>query len=120
MPSEPVVPRPAATVLLVRDAPTPPPGRTQLQVFLQRRVPEMAFASSMTVFPGGGVSTADRATLPPWTGPDPTWWAERLGCDTELAGAYVQAEVRETFEECGVLLAAPGLPADLDRHREDL
>ena len=120
MPSEPVVPRPAATVLLVRDAPAPPPGRTPLQVFLQRRVAEMAFASSMTVFPGGGVDAGDRAALPSWAGPDPTWWGERLACDTELAGALVQAAVRETFEECGVLLASPQLPADLQRHRSDL
>jgi 8-oxo-dGTP pyrophosphatase MutT (NUDIX family) len=120
MPSEPVVPRPAATVLLVRDAPVAPAGRTPLQVFLQRRVPEMAFASSMTVFPGGGVAAADRAVLPSWAGPDPSWWAERLGCDAELAGAFVQAAVRETFEECGVLLAAPELPADVERYRAEL
>jgi 8-oxo-dGTP pyrophosphatase MutT (NUDIX family) len=110
VPSEPVVPKPAATVLLVRDDPQPPPGRTPLQVFLQRRVAGMAFAGGMTVFPGGGVDPSDRPEVARWTGPSPAEWGERLSCDAELAGALVHAAVRETFEECGVLLAGPGTP----------
>ncbi|HZX07535.1 MAG TPA: NUDIX hydrolase, partial [Kribbella sp.] len=39
--------RPAATVILVRDAP--------LEVYLLRRQRTMAFAAGMTVFPGGRV-----------------------------------------------------------------
>jgi 8-oxo-dGTP pyrophosphatase MutT (NUDIX family) len=122
MPSPPVVPRPAATVLLVRDHPQPPPGRTPLQVFLQRRVTGMAFAGGMTVFPGGGVDASDRPDADRWTGPDPQWWGERLQMDADLAGALVHAAIRETFEECGVLLASPGpgLPAGVDRHRADV
>ena len=89
--------------------PRPPPGRTPLQVFLQRRVAGMAFAGGMTVFPGGGVDADGPAGSGAWAGPDPAWWGERLGCDAELAGALVAAAVRETFEECGVLLAGPGL-----------
>lgn len=107
MPSEPVQPRPAATMLLVRDDPDPAPGRPPLQVFLQRRVAGMAFAGGMTVFPGGGVDAADVPDRNAWTGPDPAWWGERLRCPAELAGALVHAAVRETFEECGVLLAEP-------------
>jgi 8-oxo-dGTP pyrophosphatase MutT (NUDIX family) len=120
MTSAPVIPRPAATVLLVRDHPEPPPGRTPLQVFLQRRVTAMAFAGGMTVFPGGGVDASDRPALDLWAGPEPRWWAERFGVDVDLAGALVHAAVRETFEECGVLLAGPGAPAGLDRHRADV
>jgi 8-oxo-dGTP pyrophosphatase MutT (NUDIX family) len=120
MPSPPVPPRPAATVLLVRDHPQPPPGRTPLQVFLQRRVAGMAFAGGMTVFPGGGVDAGDRPDPDRWAGPDPRWWGERFGVDADLAGALVHAAVRETFEECGVLLAGPGLPTDMGRHRGDL
>lgn len=97
--AEPVLPRPAATVLLLRDDPD---GR--LQVFLQRRVKGMAFAGGMTVFPGGGVDASDRAGIV-WEGPEPAWWAERLGCDVDEAAGFVLAAVRETFEECGVLLA---------------
>jgi 8-oxo-dGTP pyrophosphatase MutT (NUDIX family) len=120
MTSAPVIPRPAATVLLVRDHPHPPPGRSPLQVFLQQRVTGMAFAGGMTVFPGGGVDTSDRPDPDRWGGPGPRWWAERIGVDVDLAGALVQAAVRETFEECGVLLAGPGLPTDPSRHRADV
>ncbi|WP_214368356.1 NUDIX hydrolase [Pseudonocardia sp. H11422] len=123
------VPRPAATVLLLRDAPDPDPGRSPLQVFLQRRVAGMAFAGGMTVFPGGGVDPGDRPDPARWSGPDPQWWGRRLVCEPELAGALVQAAVRETFEECGVLLAGrpdgatalgPHLAPMLEAGREDL
>jgi 8-oxo-dGTP pyrophosphatase MutT (NUDIX family) len=120
VPSTPAVPRPAATVLLVRDHPNPPPGCTPLQVFLQRRVAGMSFAAGMTVFPGGGVDDSDRFDAAHWAGPDPQWWGERLGYPTELAGALVQAAVRETFEECGVLLADSHLPTALAQHRADI
>lgn len=102
MTSEPAVPRPAATVLLVRDA----DGSRPLQVFLQRRVAGMAFAGGMTVFPGGGVDPADTPDPALWSGPDATWWGARLGAEPDLAERLVHAAVRETFEECGVLLAA--------------
>jgi 8-oxo-dGTP pyrophosphatase MutT (NUDIX family) len=107
-------------VLLVRDDPDPPPGRNPLQVFLQRRVAGMAFAGGMTVFPGGGVDGTDHPDTTLWEGPDPHWWGERLACDAGLAGALVHAAVRETFEECGVLLAGPELPDGMARRRADL
>ncbi|MDN5919439.1 MAG: NUDIX hydrolase [Pseudonocardia sp.] len=118
-PDTPVVPRPAATVLLVRDDPDPPAGRTPLQVFLQRRVAGMAFAGGMTVFPGGGVSSTDTVDPVRWRGPDPVWWGRRLETTPELGGSLVCAAVRETFEECGVLLAGPdgGDPAPLPEAR---
>jgi 8-oxo-dGTP pyrophosphatase MutT (NUDIX family) len=109
--------RPAATVVLLRDAPGP--GSGSLQVFLQRRVAGMAFAGGMTVFPGGGVDTGDRVDPDLWQGPDAQWWARRFGCDPDEAGALVVAAVRETFEECGVLLAGSGDPAD-PQARDDL
>lgn len=77
-------------------------------MFLQRRVAGMAFAGGMTVFPGGGVDPGDHEDVAGWTGPSPGAFAERLGYDESLAGALVRAAVRETFEECGVLLAGPG------------
>jgi len=85
----------------------------------------MAFAGGMTVFPGGSVDSGDHQEIRAWTGPPPVAWAARLGCDHELAAALVQAAVRETFEECGVLLAGPGrVPAgarqDLIAHRVTL
>lgn len=93
--------RDAATVALVRD------GVDGLEVYLQRRVTTMAFAAGMYVFPGGGVDPRDLAERPRWAGPPPEWWAEQFGCEPALAAALVAAAVRETFEECGVLLAGP-------------
>ncbi len=104
-PEVPATPRDAATVALLRE------GTAGMEVFLQHRVSQMAFAGGMTVFPGGGVDRRDGDTgdVPvAWSGPEPAWWASRFGCDTALARALVCAAVRETFEECGVLLAGPG------------
>ncbi|MFT3715760.1 MAG: NUDIX domain-containing protein [Gordonia sp. (in: high G+C Gram-positive bacteria)] len=89
----------ASTVVLLRD------GEDGLEVFLQHRVKQMAFAGGMTVFPGGGVDVRDSDVDVSWVGPEPGWWAERLSTDENLARALVAAAVRETFEECGVLLA---------------
>lgn len=105
--AEPVeeVIRAAATVMLVRDA---APG---VETFVLRRVAAMAFASGMTVFPGGGVDRADRADIG-WHGPDSQWWGKALGEEPAAARALVVAAVRELFEETGVLLvgAAPAGP----------
>jgi 8-oxo-dGTP pyrophosphatase MutT (NUDIX family) len=92
--------------VLLRDRPAP--GHGPLQVFLQQRVAALAFAAGMTVFPGGGVGPGDRLDPALWTGPAPGWWADRLGCSPDEAAALVGAAVRETFEECGVLLAGAG------------
>lgn len=93
--------RDASTVVLVRD------GADGIEVFLQHRVQQMAFAGGMTVFPGGGVDDRDRDAEIAWEGPDVGWWADRLATDADTARALVSAAVRETFEECGVLLAGP-------------
>ncbi|RPA62277.1 NUDIX hydrolase [Gordonia oryzae] len=104
--------RDAATVVLVRDSGENSGGGADsgggIEVFLQRRVKQMAFAGGMTVFPGGGVDPRDSDADLAWTGPAPQWWAEQFSTTTELAQALVCAAVRETFEECGVLLASSG------------
>lgn len=97
----PLVPRPAATVMLVRDT---GPG---LGVFLMRRHAKMEFAAGTMVFPGGGVDDRDRNADIAWAGPPPEWWARRFGIEPELAEALVCAAARETFEESGVLFAGP-------------
>lgn len=86
--------RDAATVMLVRD------GAAGVEVFAFRRVPRMAFAPGMLVFPGGSVDPDDART--PFHGPAPE------------DAAAVAAAVRETFEECGVLLAADAAGAAPD------
>lgn len=102
----PAVTRDAATVVLLRDG----PACVGVEVYLLRRVPSMAFAPGMHVFPGGSVDPRD-ADLPDscWAGPAPAEWARPLTAAVPLARALVCAAVRETFEESGVLLAAgPG------------
>jgi 8-oxo-dGTP pyrophosphatase MutT (NUDIX family) len=100
----PLTPRPAATVMLIRDTPDDPDG---IAVFLMRRHSAMEFAAGVMVFPGGGVDDRDRNAQIAWAGPSPSWWAQRFGIDTDLAEALVCAAARETFEECGVLFAGP-------------
>jgi 8-oxo-dGTP pyrophosphatase MutT (NUDIX family) len=101
----PLTPRPAATVMLVRD------GKTGLDIFLMRRHSKMEFAPGVIVFPGGGVDDRDRNAdlggLGAWAGPPPQWWAQRFGIQPDLAEALVCAAARETFEESGVLFAGP-------------
>ncbi|SNS83643.1 NUDIX hydrolase [Actinacidiphila glaucinigra] len=99
---EPVVPRRAATVLLLRDAGGGP------AVHMLRRRASMAFAAGAYAYPGGGVDPRDERPVA-WAGPAPRTWAARLGegLDPAEAQAIVCAAVRETFEESGVLLAGP-------------
>ncbi|MFW0791968.1 NUDIX hydrolase [Gordonia sp. CPCC 205333] len=88
----------ASTVVLVRD------GEQGIEVFLQHRVKQMAFAGGMTVFPGGGVDPRDGGADITWRGPGIDWWATQFDTDNEVAQKLVCAAVRETYEECGVLL----------------
>jgi 8-oxo-dGTP pyrophosphatase MutT (NUDIX family) len=98
---EPVEPRDAATVILLRPSDQGP------AVYYLRRQVSMAFAGGMCVYPGGGVDPRDFDQDVAWDGPSPVDWAQRLGCDEEMARALVCTAVRETFEESGVLLAGP-------------
>lgn len=97
----PPVAKPAATVVLLRDAATGP------EAYLLRRRTSMAFAAGMYAYPGGGVDPRDAEAELAWAGPGPEEWARRLGVDPRTAQAVVCAAVRETFEEAGVLLAGP-------------
>ena len=100
-----VEPRPAATVLLVRDA-EPTGDGSGVEVFVMRRTASAVFAADMYVFPGGRVDDVDHATeLEPFTeGLDDASASARLGID-HGGLAYWVAAVRECFEEAGVLLA---------------
>jgi 8-oxo-dGTP pyrophosphatase MutT (NUDIX family) len=126
---QPLVPRPAATVMLVRDTVDGPAAG--LEVFLMRRHAKMHFAAGTMVFPGGGVDDRDRNAdlerLGAWAGPPPQWWARRFGIEPALAEALVCAAARETFEESGVLFAGPagqslsapdGIVGDASAYRE--
>ncbi|MFI1382989.1 NUDIX hydrolase [Embleya sp. NPDC020886] len=99
--AQPVAPRRAATVVLLRDRPG------GVEAYLLRRHTTMKFAAGMYAFPGGGVDPRDADHSVAWAGPAPEVWAERLGTGVAEARAIVCAAVRETFEESGVLLAGP-------------
>jgi 8-oxo-dGTP pyrophosphatase MutT (NUDIX family) len=90
-----VAPRPAATVMLLRD------GAAALEVFMVVRHDAIEFASGALVFPGGRVDTGDHEIAEvPELCPAPE------GLDA-MAMALRVAAIRETFEECGILLARP-------------
>jgi 8-oxo-dGTP pyrophosphatase MutT (NUDIX family) len=110
-------PRPAATVVLLRDGPG------GLEAYLQRRPPGMGFAGGLWVFPGGRVDQGDRdpAVDRGWSGPSPAAWAVRLGLPVEEARGHLVAACRETLEEAGLLLATPAPdPAALAAARREL
>jgi 8-oxo-dGTP pyrophosphatase MutT (NUDIX family) len=96
----PAVPKPAATVVLLRDA-----AGGGVEVYLLRRVMSMAFAAGMYAFPGGSVDPRDSDVHEQWIGAESASWARWLSAPEELAVGLVCAAVRETFEESGVLLA---------------
>ena len=76
-----------------------------------RRQRSMAFAPGAYVFPGGSVDDSDAEGGHGWAGPPPDQFAPALGLPAAAAEALIRAAVRETFEECGVLLA--GRSADV-------
>jgi 8-oxo-dGTP pyrophosphatase MutT (NUDIX family) len=96
---QPAIPRDAATVMLLRSA------RAGLEVYMLRRQASMAFAAGAYVFPGGSVDARDADEEVAWAGPAAAEWGRIFAAPPALARALVCAAVRETFEECGVLLA---------------
>ena len=104
LPRAPVAPRPAATVVLVRDA--APAG---IEVLLVQRHGSIGFMGGMHVFPGGKLCTADASSDMHARVADAELvraqrWGEQLDANACLARAV--AATRETFEEAGVLLGA--------------
>jgi 8-oxo-dGTP pyrophosphatase MutT (NUDIX family) len=107
-------PRPASTVLLLRD------GSAGLEVYMQKRRAEMSFAASAHIFPGGSVDESDASDE-----------AMRLVSAVDLGGSVARMDlgvdeaarrqcsalhvcaVREVVEESAVLLAHPGGGGDL-------
>jgi len=93
--------RPAATVLLVRE------DGGDLSVYLVKRHGRSGFMAGAHVFPGGRVDEADGALAAALS---PALRAAALAMldgeeDERTAVAFAVAAVRETAEECGVLLA---------------
>ena len=108
---DPVATRPAATILLLREA------DEGLQVLMTRRSPTASFAPGVYVFPGGALDAADRS--------DSAQSVVRARNDQDATHRqFASAALREAFEELGVLLAwqkghdlpcPPHLSTTLDR-----
>ena len=110
-------PVPSATVIVVRDAPQ------GLEVLLVRRHGNSAVLGGVHVFPGGKLDAADRAVDPvalDRSAADCALGLNEPGLDAETALGLHVAALRETFEECGLLLGLP-LGQSLGQvHRTDL
>src|SRR3990167_4597584 len=95
-----MIPRPAATLVLAREA------AQGIEIFLLRRTHLAEFAGGAYVFPGGALDPSDQ---------DERWAAHCVGMDDAAASrllklehgglAYWVAAIRECFEEAGLLLA---------------
>jgi glyoxylase-like metal-dependent hydrolase (beta-lactamase superfamily II)/8-oxo-dGTP pyrophosphatase MutT (NUDIX family) len=91
-------PRPAATIVVVRD------GTSGIEVLLSRRAERGDHNSGAWVFPGGIVDPGDRATHDCCAGIDDAAASARLGLPANGLDYYIAA-VRECFEESGLLFA---------------
>ena len=87
---EPAAPRPAATVLLLRDSPE------GIEVLMTRRSLTASFAPGAYVFPGGGIDALDATSHA---------HAQRRHTQSDLHLTQAIAAIRESFEELGILLA---------------
>src|SRR5919108_3884502 len=105
----PVEPRPAASVLIVREAARGAPE--PIEVYMIRRQRSMKFLGGFYAFPGGKVDPGDAAPplLQGCCGLDPARAAECFPAHAELPPlAFWVTAVRELLEESGVLLACDG------------
>src|SRR5207302_6026571 len=92
-----VTPRPASTILLLRDA----TGTDEIEVFMMVRHYEIDFNSGALVFPGGSVDKGDQEIIA-----RPELYSGGEGLDASALSFRIAA-IRETFEESGILLARP-------------
>jgi 8-oxo-dGTP pyrophosphatase MutT (NUDIX family) len=107
--TEVVKPRPASTILLLRDSAQ---AAGEIEVFMMVRHYEIDFNSGALVFPGGSVDKGDQEII---ASPALYSGGERLDA-ADLS--FRIAAIRETFEESGILLVRPrGSKALVDAKR---
>jgi 8-oxo-dGTP pyrophosphatase MutT (NUDIX family) len=97
MPAETVAPRPASTILLLRDS----AAASEIEIFMMVRHYQIDFNSGALVFPGGSVDKGDHEIFE-----RPELYSGGEGLDAGALGFRIAA-IRETFEESGILLARP-------------
>ncbi len=114
--AEILIPRPAATVLTLRDTPK------GYEILMLRRNLRSDFVGGAHVFPGGAVDESDAEAHDLVVGLDDVTASTRL--EVERGGlAFYVASLRELFEEAGLLLAVDehgdvvtfSAPRDLER-----
>jgi 8-oxo-dGTP pyrophosphatase MutT (NUDIX family) len=86
----PAIPLPAATLMLLRDS------EAGLEVLMMLRNQASGFAAGAMVFPGGRLDTVDHALARR---------SSQVDDVDEAEAAFRAAAIRETFEECGILMA---------------
>jgi 8-oxo-dGTP pyrophosphatase MutT (NUDIX family) len=84
----------SATILLLRDS------HDLLEVFMVERHHKIDFAEGALVFPGGKTEASDAA-------PELEAFCRAADLNPQHANTVRVAAIRETFEECGVLIARP-------------
>ena len=102
MPKKPAKPRAAASLILLRGE------GDNLSVLMGRRHATARFMPGVYVFPGGAVDLDDHQVIPA-TALDPHITAGlKVRGNDQRAQALAIAAVRETYEETGLMLGAPG------------
>ncbi len=91
-----LVPRPAATLMLLREA------SDGVEVLMVRREPKASFAAGAWVYPGGVVEAVDHALSN--LGGEQRLLRQVEPEPEEDRGAYRLAAIRECFEEAGLLV----------------
>ena len=94
-------PKDAATLALLRRE-----GR-RVSVLMGQRGKEQAFMPERYVFPGGGVEPCDRYVRPAGELRENVLARLSRSCTAARARSLAAAAIQETFEETGLLLAAP-------------
>ncbi|HEY5266413.1 MAG TPA: hypothetical protein VIJ40_06325 [Acidimicrobiales bacterium] len=95
--AEILTPRPAATVLTIRDS------SNGYEILMLRRNIRSEFMGGAYVFPGGGVEVSDASAEQLVVGLDDETASKRLGVESGGLSYYV-ACLRELFEEAGLLI----------------
>jgi glyoxylase-like metal-dependent hydrolase (beta-lactamase superfamily II)/8-oxo-dGTP pyrophosphatase MutT (NUDIX family) len=105
-------PRPAATLLLLREAPAAP------EVFMLQRTSKAAFLPGAFVFPGGALDPDDASERAARRvrGMDDAQASARMGLSSGGL-AYWVAAARECFEESGILLVFDSRDLPIDPRR---
>ena len=101
MSEQPLRPRDAATLILVRTRPSGP------EVLMGERSAAHVFVPGNYVFPGGRVDRSDAFVAPATPLREAVLQRLTASCTPRRAQALALAAVRETFEETGIILGQP-------------